>query len=292
MSVIPQSFGSQHTEIKLKTVETYLDCFVTALKKQKFKTIYVDAFAGSGASAPKSKLDSSNQLTFEVDDVTSIIDGSAKRALQVDPPFSQYIFIEMMAKNVRSLQELVEEFPDRKNSVKIIQGDANATLLEFAAYLNHQNARAVVFLDPFGLSLRWEVTAALAATKKVDLWYLVPVLAMSRQVKGDGTILDPGGQRIDEIWGNSEWRQLAVAQVETSGDLFGEIDPALKKIAKAKQFSDAFRERLQSVYEGGVAKNVLPLGARGVHEFSLMFACANPAASDIALRLANAVLKR
>jgi three-Cys-motif partner protein len=42
------AFGGAHTEIKLQAVEKYLHAFTTALKKQGFKLIYFDAFAGSG----------------------------------------------------------------------------------------------------------------------------------------------------------------------------------------------------------------------------------------------------
>lgn len=290
MAVSPQSFGSKHTQIKLDTVAKYLNAFVTALKYQKFRKIYVDAFAGSGASTPRVK--DKRQLGLNLEEASLIIDGSTRRALQVSPAFGEYIFIEMLAKNVRSLAEMVDEFPERKADVNIVRGDASAELLKFARYLATQNARSVVFLDPFGLSIKWEAIVALAETKKVDLWFLVPVGAMSRQVKNDGRILDQSEQCIDDLWGSTSWRSIAVAPADTSNDLFGAIDPTVTKIAKAKEFSDGFRKRLASVFLGGVAENVLPLGARGNHEFSLMFACSNPAASDVALRLANAVLKQ
>jgi hypothetical protein len=115
---------------------------------------------------------------------------------------------------------------------------------------------------------------------------------MSRQIKEDGSFL-PGASRIDELWGSGAWRTKAVRRVDSSGDLFGEVDERLEKIAKAKQLSEMFRDHLQDVFAGGVAKSYLPLGRGRRHDFSLMFACANPspAASQAAMRIANHILR-
>jgi hypothetical protein len=115
---------------------------------------------------------------------------------------------------------------------------------------------------------------------------------MSRQIKEDGSFL-PGAARIDEIWGSTRWRTKAVRRADVSNDLFGDVDERLEKIAKAKQFSEMFRDHLQGVFAGGVARTYLPLGRGRRHDFSLMFACANPSppASQAAMRIANHILR-
>lgn len=286
MSERVQSFGGEHTRRKLDVVAKYLAAYVTVMKKQKFRLFYVDGFAGSGAST--SKAGAQDPTLFPTADV---LDGSPVRALSVDPPFDHHIFIEKSDENVRSLSGLREKFPHQ--SIEIVSGDANERLREFCDRIfGEKFDRAVVFLDPFGLSVRWQTVERLAATEKVDLWYLVPVDGMSRQIKDDGTFL-PGASKIDEIWGSAAWRTKAVRRAETSGDLFGEVDERLEKIAKAKQFSEMFRDHLQDVFAGGVANAYLPLGRGRRHDFSLMFACANPrpAASEKAMRIANYVLR-
>lgn len=289
-----QRFGGSHTEQKLEAVTSYLQAYVTVMKKQRFKLTYVDAFAGSGASqsAAHGSHSETRLLEDEVYDADTIIIGSPIRALSVEPPFDRYLFVDANPANVRSLEKLVAEFPTRKS--KVLEGDANAHLLAFAEFLDRERfERAAVFLDPFGLSVRWETVARLAATEKVDLWYLVPVLGMSRQIRSDGTFL-PSANKIDEIWGSSEWRSKAVREAEPIEDLFGQIDKRFEKVAKAEKFSEMFRERLGEVYKGGVAKSYLPLGRGRLHEFSLMFACANPSpsAAGAALRIANHILGR
>lgn len=291
MSERIQSFGGEHTRRKLDVVAKYLAAYVTVMKKQEFRLFYVDGFAGSGASTSKAEAEKSQDPTLFP--TAEVLDGSPTRALSVEPPFDHYIFIEKSDENVRSLSGLREKFPNRADSIEIAPGDANDRLCEFCDRIDNERFhRAVVFLDPFGLSVRWQTVERLAATQKVDLWYLVPVDGMSRQIKDDGTFL-PGASKIDEIWGSTAWHTKAVRPADNSEDLFGGVDERLEKIAKAKQFSEMFREHLQDVFAGGVASAYLPLGRGRRHDFSLMFACANPrpAASDAAMRIANHILR-
>lgn len=284
MAVVPQEFGSGHTEAKLATVEKYLKAFTTALAG-KFTLVYVDAFAGSGASTPKT-----NKLQIRLIETDDIIDGSTRRALRIAPSFDRFIFIEKLGRNLKSLQGLKEEFPTQENRIEILPGDANEELQKFAIKLDKRNARAVVFIDPFGLSLDWETIAALGRTERVDLWYLVPAGGMSRQVKLDGTELE-GAQLLDKVLGSPEWRGRIIANTVTT-DLFGDPVSSTSKIGGAMELTGFVQERLRTVFKGGVSDKALPLGRGGRLEFSLIFACANPSpkASGLALRLADSVL--
>lgn len=258
------------------------------MKKQKFRLFYVDGFAGSGASQAKSDSVDDDPSLFPT---SHVVEGSPLRALGVEPPFDKYLFIEKSEDNVASLTQVCSRFSER--DIEIWPGDANQRLLEFCGHLKKsRNDRAVVFLDPFGLSVDWATICELSSTEKVDLWYLVPVDGMSRQIKDDGSFL-PGVQRIDRLWGSDEWRAAAVRTIEAPTDLFGGVDERLEKVARAKQFSEMFRDHLANVFRGGVANSYLPLGRGRRHDFSLMFACANPSppAHQAAMRIANHILK-
>lgn len=76
-------------------------------------------------------------------------------------------------------------------------------------------------------------------------------------------------------------------------DLFGAIEPTTRKVANAAWFEKVAMAQLGTVFKGGVLDAALPLGRGGLHEFSLIFACANPSAgaNTLAKRLAAAVLK-
>jgi three-Cys-motif partner protein len=284
-----QEFGSAHTQRKLQAVQSYLGAFTTALKKQSFELLYIDACAGSGAS--KARVDRGQARLLEADD---IIIGSAVRALEIATPFDRYILNDAKRKNVRSLDAVVHErFPHLADRVTILQSDANDAVVQLCRTTDWRSSRAVVFLDPFGLQMKFSMVRELGKTQAVDLWYLVPVLAMSRQVKNDGTILEPGGSQIDDLLGTSAWRTGVAAEQDRGSDLFGAIEPAVKKVANAAWFERVAINQLEEAFAGGVLDTALPLGRGGMHEFSLIFACANPrpAANTLAKRLAAAVLK-
>ena len=284
-----QPFGGFHTKRKLDVVASYLASYVTVMKKKNFQLHYVDGFAGSGAST-NSGADSG--IETGLFDIREIVEGSPIRALDIDPPFDHYLFIDSNASNIVSLRTVINA---HKNGTlaSVKTGDANEEIERFCDWLDQQSgARAVVFLDPFGLAVRWETVSRLAATGKVDLWYLVPVHGMSRQIKDNGEFL-PSATKIDELWGSNAWREAAVRKVDLGADLFGKVDERLEKIARAKQFSELFRDHLKVAVGGRVAEAYLPLGRGKLHQFSLMFACANPSPSafGIALRIANHVLR-
>lgn len=284
-----QQFGSAHTERKLQAVQSYLSAFTTALKRQAFELLYVDACAGSGASTTRKPAGQGRLL--EVDEITT---GSAVRALQIATPFDRYVLNDSKRKNVRSLDAVIrEQFPALYDRVTIVQSDANHAMVDLCHRTDWRRSRAVVFLDPFGLQMKFAMVQELGRTRGVDLWYLVPVLAMSRQVKSDGSILEPGGVQIDELLGTDAWRSGVVAEEERGTDLFGPVAPSIKKVANAAWFERVAIEQLKSEFAGGVLDTALPLGRGGLHEFSLVFACANPksSANTLAMRLAGAVLK-
>jgi three-Cys-motif partner protein len=283
-----QRFGSDHTNIKLQTVQKYLLPFTTALKKQKFELIYFDACAGSGSSAPKSE--NAQTAMLDADEITV---GSAVRALGVSPAFDQYVFNDLKRSNVQSLRKIIDsDFSHLKDRIKLTQLDANEALINLCNNVNWKSSRAVVFLDPFGLQIKFSTLERLAQTKAVDVWYLVPVHAMSRQVKGDGTVLDDGGRSVDEALGYTGWRDIVQTVEIAEPDMFGFSGSAVNKAVDAKWFEKCAHERLSSIFEGGVLNETLPLGRNGLHEFSLMFAWANPSdRAKLAAKLAKAVLK-
>jgi len=300
---IAQEFGDEHTKKKLETVESYLRAFTTALKRQGFTLYYVDACAGSGSSTPKqSKARSGtdpNQVALgisadEIADTDEIVQGSAVRALSITPPFDRYIFNDLKRSNVRSLAETVQEqFPHLRDRVEITQQDANTRLRSLCGSVDWKCSRAVVFLDPFGLQIKFDTLCELARTKAVDLWYLVPVFAMYRQIRTDGQIIADGGRSVDEALGTAEWREIVVDKGPIQNTLFGDPVELTSRAVDIAWFEKIARDRLRVAFDGRVVDQALPLGRNGLHEFSLMFASANPSgpAWGLASKLAKAVLK-
>ena len=52
-----QKFGGEWTEEKLNIFTCYLEAYLVALQHQKFKKIYIDAFAGTGKMRLEMEID-------------------------------------------------------------------------------------------------------------------------------------------------------------------------------------------------------------------------------------------
>lgn len=259
----------------------------------------MDACAGSGSSVPKATLEPTNPNQVSLDglsppvaDTDAIIVGSAIRALGVNPPFHKYLLNDTKQSNVDALRSSIrDDFPHLADRVEITRLDANEMLRKLCASQDWNETRAVVFLDPFGLQINYETLELLGRTKAVDVWYLVPVFAMYRQVSGDGQIHPDGGPRVDAALGTTVWRQVAVIE-EESTDLFSQPQFRSARAVDIAWFEKVAKERISAAFGGRVLDDTLPLGRNGVQEFSLMFAWANPSEkAKLAAKLAKAVLK-
>jgi three-Cys-motif partner protein len=180
------AYGGPWTLIKLDVIEKYLNFYVTAMNN-KFKLCYIDAFAGEGE--------------FEVKNI-GLTMGSALRAL--DYPFDRYIFIEKLEENVSKLNEAVKS--KGKNNIDIIAGDCNQLLSRINSMSWYANYwRGVIFLDPYAMELKWESLKTIAQTEAFDVWYLIPLSALTRNLRRDGKIDEKTKSTITSLLGTTEW---------------------------------------------------------------------------------------
>jgi three-Cys-motif partner protein len=226
-----------------------------------------------------------------VADTDAIIVGSAMRALGVKPPFHKYLLNDTKKNNVDALRKSISDNHSHLSErVEITRLDANEMLRNLCASYDWNETRAVVFLDPFGLQINFETLELLGKTRAVDVWYLVPVFAMYRQVSGDGQINPDGGSRVDAALGTTVWRNVAVVE-ERSTDLFDQPQFRSSRAVDIAWFEKVAKERIGAAFGGRVLDETLPLGRNGIQEFSLMFAWANPdEKAKLAAKLAKAVL--
>jgi three-Cys-motif partner protein len=168
-------FGGAWTIEKLSFLKRYLAAYTRIMTSNErarfFKTSYVDAFAGSGTISRE--YDSNQTSVFNGTD--EFIEGSAMVALENYPSFDKYYFIEKSSSRCKGLRELAANYPGIANRVQISEGDANSELSEWIEKTEWRTNRAVVFLDPFGMQVDWNVIEQLALTKAVDLWLLFPL---------------------------------------------------------------------------------------------------------------------
>lgn len=249
---IAHRFGGVWTEIKLKALSEYIQFYQNALKNQKFETWYVDAFAGTG---DRHELTEKGGLFEDValHTVEVILDGSARKALKIDPPFRHYWFSEKHGKRADALIALRREFPDC--DIRVTRGEANAELRTlfsappWASGPNHWLQRAVVFLDPYGMSVEWQTLAMLAATKRVDVWYLFPRKAVVQQLAHDIKGVDDAKRRkLTEIFGCDDWEDQFYRSKPQQGGLFGELEAGKQRIADGDEISAFARKRLKTLF--------------------------------------------
>lgn len=288
-------FGGPWTEIKLDAISDYLGFYTQALKQKPkpetpFILWYVDAFAGSGErTAARETGGILENRPISLDAVQ--LDGSAKRALAIEPPFSKYVFIEQDARRAVQLGTLAGE----GRSIKVLNGDANEVLQQFfdqPPWSRKGLNRAVVFLDPYDMAVRWATLAALAKTKAVDVWYLFPLNATVRQLAHDyAAVDDPKQASLDEIFGTRDWREDLYKE-EVTPDLFTPVSRTRRSVTQA-QIEAYVRKRLNSLFPY-VSQPLPLLTPRGAQLFSLFCLSANdsPIAHSLIERGVRHVLKK
>ncbi len=285
-----QKFGGDHTLLKLEKLEAYLKAYTQALSKQNFRLVFFDAFAGTG-DIQISEADQKQHRLFTQDDYQSFILGSAQRALGLERPFHEYIFVEKSKGKTLHLEKLKEKFPKLADRITIKKGDGNEELKAFCANTDWDSTRAVVFLDPFGNQVNWGTILEVAKTKAIDLWYLFPAgLGVYRQIGDDGSLDDTHTASLNSLLGTQDWRNAFIGETEDYG-LFGPHKKT-EKIATPDSITRYMIHRMKNVFAGGVLDEWLPLGSKGIHMYSLLFAWANPSEkAKLAGKLALAVLK-
>ena len=284
-------FGSSGTVRKLETLAKYADFYTTALKDKGFRLHYFDGFAGTGTIPIRAE---APLIEGAVEEETVVL-GSAQRALQTRQPFHRYVFVEKGAQRARELDAaLASVSTERRALVTIERDDANAALLRFCDSLGPMD-RALVFLDPFGNQVAWETLVAVAATGKIDLWYLFPCwLGVTRQIKNSGEILAQSKDSIDRILGPHDWEAASIKrEASRQGGLFDPPDEEVIKIATAESMTRFMIENMNTIFRGGVLNGWLPVGKDGRHWFSLLFACANPSAkaNRLAINRAQQIMR-
>ena len=291
------TFGGDWTTEKLERLRKYLAAYMTIFTKNPnaahFTTIYVDAFAGTGHRVDSTKRTVSDKGVGEIEDqeAESFKKGSARIALECEPSFQLFIFIERDATRVSELDALRSQVPHKVNRVRIEQGDANAFLKKWCLETNWKKHRAVVFLDPYGMQVEWATLEAIAATKAIDLWLLFPLgVAVNRLLTKAGPPPSEWAAALTRIFGTPDWKQ-AFYPKKSEETLFG-TEETERKNATLEAIGKFFVARLETIF-AKVADNPLPLlNTKKTPIYLLCFAAGNPKGAATAVKIAQDILKR
>jgi three-Cys-motif partner protein len=187
---------------KLDALRRYLDYYTKVLKNQRWRTIYVDAFAGGGravvraASGPDlAPLIEENEADTEQ---VELINGSPRVALDVANPFTRYVFIEPDAARAAELEALKNEYGGTRQ-VDVRQENANAGIDWLVSQnISRRGHRGIAFLDPFVAGLDWETPQKLADTGLFEVVINVALnMAIQRMLPNSGVFQAGWRERLD-----------------------------------------------------------------------------------------------
>jgi len=282
------AFGGAWTERKLSVVRAYLMMYSRALKRQPFQRIYVDAFAGTGDRTDKRR---ESLPLLDLPEFDAVAKGSARLALEVEPPFHRYFLIERATRRASELTSLVEEFVGR--DIEIINEDANDAITTLCEKNDWRVTRGVVFLDPYGLQVTWNTLVAISKTRALDVWVLFPSgMGLGRLLTNSGDIPQEWQHTLDRSLGTKEWR-TAFYHSEHEADLFEGRRSKIVKDADATKLEKFYLGRLRTIFPT-VMKNCIRLtNSKNQTMYLLCFASANPSpkVKALATRLAGTAAK-
>ena len=280
------SFGGSWTHQKLEILRRYLDAYTTVLKNQRFRLIYVDAFAGVGVWS-SSKESAYAQEVYE--EFYQMHEGSPRIALGIeDRPFDTFVFIEKDPNRCDKLETLRSEFPNRDMAIK--NGDANVELGRFCREMENFD-RAVVFLDPFATQVSWNTVSNLAQTEKVDCWILFPLSAIARMMPVDYEPTEAMAGQLDRIFGERHYWRDDVYHPPTQQNMF-DLEPGQVRTQGSKQIAACFRKRLEEVFKMVAPTPRIFYNSKQSPMFELFFAASNSTGAPKAVRIADHILKK
>ena len=270
-----KKFGGNWTEKKLNSLKKYVLAYEKVMKKQSFKLLYIDAFAGSGYREPK-----------EEGYIKKFQKGSPLIILENTQIFDKYIFIEKDLNIFQNLKQIKAQFPSKNLIFK--NEDANICIKKLCKKINWTNHRAVLFLDPFAMEVEWDVIKSISQTQAIDLWILFPAMAVNRLLYRDGKIPEKLCKKLDKTLGSSKWKKVFY-QEKKQLSLFTKKTER-EKISHFEDIKTHYLDHLKTAFPG-VADNPLPLiNSKGSILFYLYFAVSNPNGKNIALRISQHIL--
>ncbi len=285
-----QFFGGSWTEQKLEILKKYLNKYNTALQKQSFERVYIDAFAGTGYRQQR-KSQYNIQWLFEgleQDDSKPFLKGSAKLALDASPSFHRYIFIESDQSKIDELEKLQKEYPEKEKQIEIVQGDANEFIQNYCNKENWAKTRAVLFLDPFATEVEWVTIEAIAKTKCIDVWILFPLMAVNRLLAKDHKKVCYNC--LNGIFGTQDWFEHFY-KTRTLDDIFGKSVDTIVKACDYTRIGNFYKSRLKTIFTGVAEKPRIFYNSRGSALFLLFFAAGNTKGAPIAIRIAEHLIR-
>ncbi|MDF5712139.1 MAG: three-Cys-motif partner protein TcmP, partial [Nostoc sp. S4] len=214
------------------------------------------------------------------EDEQRYIDGSPLRALQTEPQFDGYWFIDISPRRVERVERLREEFPNC--AIEIRQGNCNEVLCnEIIPRIPYASkTRAFVFLDPYGLQIHWETVRQLANIRTCDIFVNFSLMGVTRLLPRDQPPDSEVIEQLNKVMGSTDWiNQIYQPPVQLS--LFPEQEPALsRETLRSEWLASLYAEQLHLLFPH-VSKPVLMKNSTNSVLYTLCLGSHNQTAARI-----------
>jgi three-Cys-motif partner protein len=261
------------SEVKLDIVKKYAAAYTTIMESQRARIprlswIYVDAYAGPGYHLSRQS--------------GELVEGSPLIALNTNPAFHEYHFIDADAARARQLRELA----GTRSDVFIYSDDCNMVLRQqiFPRAQFRDYKRALCLLDPYNIDLEWAVIEAAGRSGSIELFVNLMIMDINRNAMRkdpDKSLVSKMGQ-LTRLWGDESWR---AAGYDNEPDLFEQMRSY--KVSNEK-FAEAFRRRLQEKAGFKHVPSPMPMKNRtGAVIYYLYFASPNPTGMKVVTDIFN-----
>lgn len=254
------------SEVKLSIIKEYASAYakiMEAKRRERLRSlswIYIDAYAGPGYHLSKTS--------------GELVEGSPLIALNTDPPFHEYHFIDTDSGRARQLRKLSGERPD----VFIYGEDCNKVLLRevFPRARYEDYRRALCLLDPYNINLTWQVIEGAGNARSVEIFMNLMIMDINRNAmrRNPDKSIQSKMEQLTRLWGDESWKDAGYA---TDRNLFSEPE----KVSN-EEFAEAFRQRLKEKAGFKYVPTPMPMKTKSNSTiYYLYFASQKPAAANI-----------
>lgn len=167
--------------------------------------IYVDGYAGPGYHRSRTTGD--------------MVKGSPVIAMNINPPFHEYHFIDTDPARSQQLRELAGD----RTGVYTYTEDCNTVLLRdvFPRAKRSDYRRALCLLDPYNIDLTWEVIEAAGKSGSIEIFLNFMIMDINRNAlrKRMEKSLQSKVDQLTRLVGDESWKDAGYRKIQT---LFGE----------------------------------------------------------------------
>lgn len=197
------------SKTKYKKISYYDQMFSMSMKNRWDCRVYMDLFSSAGKAI--------------IRDNSEIVIGSPLLALNVDPPFDEYIFCEKSEENLLALKKRVSKhFPNHKCTY--ILGDCNDKVKDIIKavpkFTKFYKGLTFCFIDPFkSAEINFSTIEQLAKNLYIDFLILIPSFMDINRNAHNYTRIDDIS--LDIFLGTNSWRTEWQKNRKKSSSKFG-----------------------------------------------------------------------